>query len=162
MESTDRARRRAKRGLERVEVLLDEDLVTAVESYARSAEKNRTGAISALVTKALHDLAIEGLDELWKNSGAERQIEGVHEQVADLFALAQAAARRAFSTHRLLIHWVTSAGTLQVSEDELRAEIRAAGEDAVQQLLDDLREPEREPEPAGSDDDDPSGPLEGS
>ncbi len=90
-------------------------------------------------------MAIEGLDELWKSSGAETQIEEVQKRVEDMFALAQATARRTFSTHRLLIHWVTSAGTLQVSEDELRAEIRAAGEDAVQQLLDELREPEGAP-----------------
>jgi hypothetical protein len=160
MESTDKARQ-TERKLERIKVLLDEDLVTAIESYAHSTEKSRTGAISALVTKALRDLAIEGLDELWENSGAERRIEEVHEQVEDLFALAQATARRTFSTHRLLIHWVTSAGTLQVSEDELRAEIRAAGEDAVQQLLDELREPEGTPDPEDEEaDDDPGEPPE--
>ena len=66
---------------------------------------------------------------------------------------------RTFSTHRLLIHWVTSAGTLQVSEDELHPEIGAAGEDAVQQLLDDLREPQGALEPADElpgDDEDPA------
>ncbi len=163
MASAERARQQAKRKLDRVEVLLDEDLVTAVESYAHSTEKSRTGAISALVTKALRDLAIEGLDELWMNSGAETRIENVHDRVEDLFALAQATARRVFSTHRLLIHWVTSAGTLQVSEDELRAEIRAAGEDAVQQLLDELREPEGPPDPEDEEADDDSGePPEGS
>ena len=63
--------------------------MTAVDAYARATENNRTGAISALLTKALHDLAIEGLDELWKSSGAEGQIEEVHGRVEDLFALAQ-------------------------------------------------------------------------
>ena len=154
----DRARR-VKRQLMRVPSLLDTQLVAAVDAFARSTENNRTGAISALLTKGLHALAIEGLDELWQSSGAEGQIEEVHEQVDDLFALAQAGAVRTFSTHRLLIHWVTSAGTLQVSEDELHAEIRAAGEDAVQQLLDELREPQGEPELADepADDDDPTG-----
>ena len=111
---------------------------------------DRTAMTIALVQGSLEEGYQGRLDELWRVSGSEAQVETLRAQVEDLEALSHETARCIFGIEALLLDWVTKAGTLKVHWDELADEVRRVGEDALSQVLDEAeRRPRAATQPQG-------------
>jgi hypothetical protein len=136
-------KRQPRRGsYKRFELLLGRGDLAVLDAYARARNVSRAVAILTLVHRSLHEDAVEELDGLWRQSRAERQLEGARELVESLHAFEARVAPSVFAAERLLAYGMAQGGTLQVPEDELLAEARACARGEVEQALAECSRPE--------------------
>ena len=135
-----------KRGL-----LFDRGLWGRVKDRA----KHEDVTLSTLVRELLRD----GLEAREAGPGAvpktraDRLVELLEESLKEqriLVMLVGAVGRAALASQQLFVHWATREGGFGVNEDDLFAELQAAGVEAWQQVLDEMRatyeDPLAEPE----------------
>jgi len=111
----------------RSDVRFDPHLRARVEAFAKSEGITRS--------RAIRELAGMGLDLVDGQEGIPMgRVDEVLEAIESEKRLMAPLGAATLGILRLLAHWATQTGGLRVSEDELLAEVRTAGEEEWQQL----------------------------
>ncbi len=115
------------RRMPRSDVRFDPQWLARVEAFARSEGITRS--------RAIRELAGMGLDLVDEGDGIPMgRVDEVLEAIESEKRLMAPLGAATLGILRLLVHWATQTGGLRVSEDELLAEVRTAGEEEWQQL----------------------------
>jgi plasmid stability protein len=140
---------RGRHRLARTEVLLEAALKRRLEARAQAEDRSIGELVRELLNAALE--AREAGPGAVPKTRADHLAELMEESLKELRTLAilvGAVGRGVLANQQLLVHWATRDEGLGVNEDDLFAELQAAGGEAWQQVLDELcvlhKEPPRE------------------
>jgi plasmid stability protein len=130
----------------RAELLLQPSLKARLEGRAK-VEGRSFGELARDLLSAAIEAREAGPGGVAR-SRADRLVELAEENLNELRTLAMligAVGRTVLGNQHLLIHWATREQDFGVSEEELSAELQAAGAEGWQQVLAELRDPAEEP-----------------
>ena len=130
----------------RAELLLQPSLKARLEGRAQ-AEGRSLGELARDLLSAAIEAREAGPGGVAR-SRADRLVELVEESLNELRMLAiliGAVGRTVLGNQQLLIHWATREEDFGVSEEDLSAELQAAGAEGWQQVLAELRAPVEKP-----------------
>jgi hypothetical protein len=126
----------------RAELLLEPSLKARLEARAQ-AEDRSFGELARDILSAAIEAREAGPGSVPKTR-ADRLAEMAEEGLKELRALAMlvgSVGRGVLGNQQLLVHWATRDEDFGVSEDDLFAELQAAGAEGWQQVLDELQAP---------------------
>jgi hypothetical protein len=127
----------------RAELLLEPAFKARLEARAQAEERSFGELVRDMLSAAIE--AREAGPGGVPKTRADRLAEMVEESLKELRTLAMlvgSVGRGVLGNQQLLVHWATRDEDFGVNEDDLFAELQAAGAEAWQQVLDELRAPE--------------------
>lgn len=127
----------------RAELLLEPALKARLEARAQVEERSFGELARDLLSAAIE--AREAGPGAVPKTRADHLAEMAEEGLKELRALAMlvgSVGRGVLGNQQLLVHWATRDENFGVSEDDLFAELQAAGAEGWQQVLDELHSPE--------------------
>ena len=130
---------RGRHRFERAEVLLEAAFKARLEARAEAEDRSVGELVRELLSAALE--AREAGPGAVPKTRADHLVELMEESLKEqrtLAILVGAVGRAVLANQQLLVHWATRDEGLGVNEDDLFAELQAAGGEAWQQVLDEL------------------------
>lgn len=137
---------RGRHRFARTEVLLEAALKARLEARAQAEDRSVGELVRELLNAALEarEVGPGAVPKTRADDLAESMEESLKEQ-RTLVILLGAVGRAVLANQQLFVHWATRDEGLGVNEDDLFAELQAAGTEAWQQVLDELCVPHPAP-----------------
>ena len=113
---------------------LDQALRQRLEHVAEEEQKTLSAVVRELLTDALARRCAAHLCASSDALPLTPKIERLRTELRRLTAIVSCQARSVFGIEQLLVHWATR-GAFRVSEDEMLAELRYVGAEALERIL---------------------------